>query len=94
MPDRIRLAAIDAPELKRIPHPGAIAARDHLRALTANQVLRIVPVHAWPDRYGRMVARVFNQHCQDVNLAMVTDGFATYFSLRERKNRIKDCIMT
>jgi endonuclease YncB( thermonuclease family) len=85
LPDRIRLAGVDAPEMRPQPAPGAIAARDHLARLCSGHSLAIVPVHAWPDRYGRLVARIYDDRGRDLCNAMIQDGYATDFSLRRRR---------
>lgn len=83
----MRLAGVDAPELGRHPQPGAIAAQVHLRSLAEGHLLTIVPTKAWPDRYGRLIARIYDEEGNDLNLAMIMDGFATDFSLRRRKRQ-------
>lgn len=87
MPDRVRLAGIDAPELRPKPQPGAEAARLHLETLCKKTILAIVPTHAWPDRYGRLIARLYNQAATDICYAMIQDGFANEFSLRRRRRQ-------
>lgn len=62
-PERIRLLAIDAPEMSRCPPqrrcaPGdPIASRDNLRRITTNAKLTIERVGK--DRYGRTLAVVY-----------------------------------
>ena len=86
-PDRIRLADLDAPELYPVNQPGAIAAKLHLERLCTGQLLRIVPTHSWPDKYGRMIARIWTPDGKDINLAMVADGYARRYTTHSRRLR-------
>ena len=61
LPDRVRLAGVDAPELRPKPQPGAAAAKLHLQSLAEGNLLWIVPTKRWPDRYGRLVARIYTE---------------------------------
>jgi len=83
-----RLYAIDAPEMPGACRPGRectpgdpIAARDHLRALTAGKSVQCRQVDT--DRYGRRVLQCFADGI-DLSCAMVRDGFAVerYAKLR------------
>jgi endonuclease YncB( thermonuclease family) len=87
-PDRIRLAGIDAPELLPHPEPGAESARLHLQRLCGTGLLYIHPTRAWPDRYARLIARVYDANRQDLCHAMVRDGYAVqYRNQKQRKAR-------
>lgn len=69
----IRLAGIDAPELKQ---PFGIASRDKLRSMVLNQ-----PAEARchkVDRYKRQVCVVYFNG-QDINLQMVKSGMAWHY---------------
>jgi len=76
----MRLYAIDAPEMPGACRPGRqctpgdpIAARDHLRALTAGKSVECRQLDT--DRYGRQVVQCFASGI-DLSCAMVRDGFA------------------
>lgn len=71
----IRLAAIDAPEM-RGPTPLAAAwSRDALARLVSRQVVTIHPTRIWRDPYSRIIARV-RTHDTDVGAWLVQHGFA------------------
>jgi endonuclease YncB( thermonuclease family) len=67
----VRLLGIDAPE------HGAQAARDELKARAEGKVvaLRLEPTET-RDGDGRLLAYVYPDDAEDLNLAMVRDGFA------------------
>jgi endonuclease YncB( thermonuclease family) len=67
---RIRLAAMDAPEMSQ---PGGAEARSHLIRLIAGGSVRIEPTGK--DKYGRVVARVYVR-AGDLGQLMVRDGYA------------------
>ena len=70
-PITIRLACIDAPEIRQ--HPWGLQSRDSLRQrLPLGQTIQVVP-HGI-DRYGRTVAELI--HELNINLVMVEDGQA------------------
>ncbi len=75
---KIRFCGIDAPEMKQ---PGGIEARDYLRSLLPdNADVVIVPIE--PDRYGRLVADIFNDSVQGetyINGNMVLNGYAWHY---------------
>ena len=85
IPDRIRLAGVDAPEIGRSPQPGAIAAREHLQSLAEGHLLTIIPTKAWPDKYGRLIARIYTEDRIELNMAMIVDGFATEYRAHRRR---------
>ena len=72
---RVRLWCIDAPELGQTPW--GRRSRDHLRALTGRRVrLRRIDT----DRYGRTIGELFTPDGQDLNRAMVRDGWAAVYN--------------
>ena len=73
--ERIRLACIDAPEMKQAPF--GRASRDRLRQLTpVGSTVRLRTLTR--DRYGRIVAEVFHQG-KNVNLELVKEGQAAVY---------------
>lgn len=78
---RIRLARIDAPELKGPDSAAARASRDHLRDLIEGKMLEVCVCKAWPDRYGRVLAEV---HFKGENISnhMLSYGYAVPYSHR------------
>jgi len=75
---RIRLACIDAPELrgKRAKPIAAKAARDHLRGLVVGEGVGIRRITE--DRYGRTVAELFLEQT-NVQEVMVASGHAEIY---------------
>jgi endonuclease YncB( thermonuclease family) len=76
----MRLYGIDAPEMPGACRPGRqctpgdpIAARDHLRALTAGK--SVVCQQVDQDRYGRKIVRCTADGV-DLSCSMVRDGYA------------------
>lgn len=76
---KVRFCGIDAPEAKQ---PGGVESRDYLRSLLPdNAPVVIVPVEE--DRYGRLVAEVWNDAItetdQNINAAMVLARHAWHY---------------
>lgn len=67
----LRLASIDAPELKQT---GGRAAKRHLQSITAGRTATFLQTDT--DRYQRPVVFMFVKGQQEVNALMVADGFA------------------
>ncbi|WP_334191162.1 thermonuclease family protein (plasmid) [Synechococcus elongatus PCC 11801] len=73
--ERVRLACIDAPEMRQTPF--GVASRDRLRQLTpVGSTVRLRTLTR--DRYGRIVAEVFHQG-KNVNLQLVREGQAVVY---------------
>lgn len=80
--ERIRLLAIDAPEIGRCQPAGRqcapgdpVASRDNLRRMIAGRPLSIERVKQ--DRYGRTIARVA-VNGRDLSCSQIRGGFAIY----------------
>ena len=73
---RIRLAEIDAPELKGQPY--GKASKAHLSALVYNKLVLVE--YTKKDRYGRLIGTVTSQKV-NVNEAMVIAGLAWHYKL-------------
>lgn len=71
---RIRLAEIDAPELKGQPY--GKASKAHLSALVHNKLVLVE--YTKKDRYGRLIGTVTSQKV-NVNEAMVKAGLAWHY---------------
>ncbi len=67
---RVRLARIQAPELKSDNHAQALAAKKYLAAFIQGQMIEVLVTRAWPDRYGRVLGEVYyrNQNMSDIML--------------------------
>ncbi|WP_338431967.1 thermonuclease family protein [Synechococcus elongatus] len=73
--ERIRLACIDAPEMRQIPF--GRASRDRLKQLTpVGSVVRLRTFNR--DRFGRLIAEVFHAG-KNVNLQLVREGQAVVY---------------
>lgn len=70
----IRLEGIDAPELGQ---PFGRNAKEALSNLVFGKVVQVKETGK-PDRYGRMIARIFVDS-SDINLQMISQGFAWHF---------------
>lgn len=94
--NRVRLSGIDAPELYPHAQPGAEAARQHLASLCASRTICVIPTRAWPDKYGRLLARVYNNAMQDINHHMIADGYARPYraKAKRRPHERKDTAIT
>ncbi|MEB3787217.1 MAG: thermonuclease family protein, partial [Desulfurococcales archaeon] len=81
MEARVRLADINAPELRPEPEPGAVKATSMLSSLLQNETvyLDIDDMYVF-DRYGRIVAVALvpynGTHLVNVNLLLVSRGLA------------------
>jgi hypothetical protein len=84
LPHVIRLARLDAAELRPAVQPGAVAARAALARLVSNRTLTIVPTRNWPDPYGRLIAEVWTEGVNVTN-EMIEAGYATTYKPRLRK---------
>ena len=71
----IRLAMVDAPELKGADRARALSAKAELERLVLGKSVRIVPTRQWRDPYNRIIARVYVEHL-DVGYQMILGGFA------------------
>lgn len=83
--ERIRLAGLDAPELRgRCAREQRLAraARDRLQALVANgATIRSLGA----DRYGRTLARVHDRSGRDVARVLVAEGLARPYAGGQRR---------
>lgn len=70
--EHVRLAGINAPELK---HTGGPAARDFLRALLPVDT-PVTVVTSQEDKYGRILGRVILDDGRDVSTVMLAEGHA------------------
>jgi micrococcal nuclease len=72
--ERVRLASIDAPELKQ---PMGLAARSLTEQLTLGRTVQIS--EKGHDRYGRVVANVIAPHGVNVSCELVRQGLAWWY---------------
>lgn len=91
---RVRLAGIDAPEMRRCPRnrvcaPGdPVAARDTLQTLVAGQVLRCEHV-GWS--YRRRVAWCSNAR-GDLSCQLLRAGVVVRWEAYDLQNRLRGCL--
>lgn len=76
---RVRIARIDAPELKGPHRAAALAAKRHLAAAIEGKTISVAVRKAWPDRYGRVIAEVY---LGSICMAeyMISAGHASYYA--------------
>jgi micrococcal nuclease len=91
--ERVRLAAIDAPEISRKnPDPRGLAAAEFVRRACQGQEVLLLPAGrrtVFPrDRYRRLVARVLVGG-QDLGAALVFLGLATAWAGRAQNHSVK-----
>jgi micrococcal nuclease len=79
--EKIRLARINAPELKGADKPRGEKARDHLRSLVLNKEVLLQTIKDEKEKYGRYLGEVWVESggaMLNVNDAMVAVGHAKY----------------
>lgn len=78
---RVRLARIDAPELRGPERGNAIMARDRLKTACQGRPIAIAVQRAWPDRYGRVIAEVL---VDGVNMSdmLLASGLVRHYDTR------------
>ncbi len=55
---RIRLARIDAPELRGPSIAAAIDSKEHLRTLCEGKAVKLAVCRTWPDLHGRVISEM------------------------------------
>lgn len=84
--EKIRLARIDAPELRGPERPQGLAARDFLRQLILNQNVVIQTIKDRKGKFGRYLAEVWleqNGQWVNVNDLMIQSGKAKIYGAGE-----------
>lgn len=76
-PLRIRMDAIDAPEMQG-SQPFCRASKEYLTKLIGGKDVSVIIMST--DRYGRKIGRVRTDDVDDVNLEMLKGGFAWHYS--------------
>lgn len=80
--EKIRLARIDAPEIRGPERPQGLASRDHLKQLVLNRQIILETIKDVKEKYGRYLGEIWvqdeNGQYFNVNDRMVQDGFAVY----------------
>jgi endonuclease YncB( thermonuclease family) len=79
--DFVRLAGIDAPELRGFDARAALWSQEYLQRLIGHRLVIVTPRRIWRDPYHRIIASVTIDR-QDVCTCLIRDGHAV-----ERKNR-------
>lgn len=82
MNERVRLARINAPELRGETRAAGLAARDHLRSLILDKPVIIETIKDKKGKYGRYLAEIWIENDSgdlcNVNDSMVVSGHAVY----------------
>lgn len=80
--EKIRLARIDAPEMRGAEREKGISARDFLRRKIDGREVVIKTIKDQKEKYGRYLAEIYitddNGNLINVNDLMVTEGLAEY----------------
>lgn len=80
--EKLRLARIDAPELKGKTRNRGLASRDYLRNLILNKEIFIETIKDAKEKYGRYLAEIWlrnqNGKLLNINDDLVKHGFAVY----------------
>lgn len=74
--DKIRLARIDAPEVRGVERPEGIVSRDALRELIDGKTIRFED-HG-RGKYGRIIGEVYVDDTVNVSDWLVRNGYAEY----------------
>lgn len=77
--DKVRMIGVNTPELhhgKKPDEPLAKQARDWLEDNINNQRVRLVYGKPKKDKYGRLLARVFNEAGEELQLGLLREGLA------------------
>ncbi len=86
MNERVRLARIDAPEIRGNSRPAGLAARDYLRSLIMDRDVRVETYRDKKGKYGRYIAEIWVEQADGgylhVNEALVAAGHAVYLDAR------------
>lgn len=78
---RVRLADIDAEELNGSHTAAAQAAKQYLAGIIEGKAIELQVVRAWPDKYGRVLARVYYRG-EDIGIRMMAAGHAKVYHSR------------
>lgn len=73
---KVRLAEIDAPEVTGNTKVLGLASRNHLSSRIMTRTIRLQTIKDPRDKYGRWLARVFDNDGVCVNDEMIEKGFA------------------
>ncbi|MEN2986567.1 MAG: thermonuclease family protein, partial [Thermodesulfovibrionaceae bacterium] len=79
--EKVRLIGIDAPEIEQ--KPWGIKAKNHLKKLIkeSDWLVRLEFDIQHKDRYGRLLAYVWDKNGKMVNYMMVRDGYAVLYTV-------------
>ncbi len=78
--ERVRLLGINTPEIEsrhKRGEPGGLAAKNWLAKKLQKQKIRLVKDQTKRDKYGRLLAHLFTESGQHINLELVKNGLAT-----------------
>ncbi len=81
--EKLRLARINAPEIRGSQRPAGLAARDFLRNLILDKEVIVQTIKDRKGKYGRYLAEIWLQTengWENVNDRMLAEGFARPYS--------------
>lgn len=80
--EKLRLARIDAPELRKETMEAGLASRDFLKSLIESKEVTVQTIKDRKGKYGRYLAEIWlpdeKGNLKNVNDVMVSKGFAVY----------------
>ena len=76
--ERLRLARIDAWEVRGEERPAGLVARDWLRSQILGRDVIVQTIKDKTGKYGRYIAEVFTLDCENLNDLIVSNGHARY----------------
>lgn len=77
--EKLRIADIDAPEVRGLERPEGLESRDYLRDLILGKEVDIQTIKDKKGKYGRYIAVVTTQDGRDVASEMCKAGMATWW---------------
>lgn len=75
--EKLRLARINAPEVRGVERENGLLSRDALRSWIVGEDIILRTIRDKKGKYGRYLGEVFLDG-ENINDRMVTEGFATY----------------
>ncbi len=81
--EKLRLARINAPEIRGAERPAGLAARDFLRQLILNKEVIVQTIKDRKGKYGRYLAEIWlktDEGWENINDRMIQEGHATPYA--------------
>ncbi len=75
---KLRLARINAPEMRGVEKPLGIISRDYLAARVLHQYIKVKTIRDKKGKYGRYIAEIYDEDGVNLNDELVSNGLAVY----------------